>query len=141
MLTVVLSTRRAEIVADVLVLPAASTATARRSYRPSAMVVVVKRQVHGAAAIEQMSVQLFSPVGERWIMTPATPESASSGVVASVTVPLSVAPGSVIVTVGTTLSTSTATTSLAVVLPAPSVARARRSNASLASVVVFSEQL
>ena len=55
--------------------PAASSATARTSRRPSATVVVSKSQVNGAGVSVQASVQVLAPAGEVWKRTLAMPRS------------------------------------------------------------------
>ena len=88
---------------------------------------MVKRHVHGSIEMAQTSVHVLPPAGARWIVTVATPESASAGVVVSVTVPLSGVPGSLSEIVGSVLSTWIVCSALVVALPAMSVATARRS--------------
>jgi hypothetical protein len=73
-------------------------------------------------------VQLSAPAGEYWKTVDATPEPVSAVAAESVTLPRRFAPGSARVAVGGVLSTRRfETTEEIVVLPARSVAIARRS--------------
>ena len=99
--------RRLEIVAELPVLPAASVATARKSYRPSVTVVVSKETEYGeVVSAEPTFVHEPAPAGERWNCTWATYESASlAAEVCRLIVPVTGEPGSLIVAVGATSST------------------------------------
>ena len=73
------------------------------------------------------SVQMPAPAGERWIVTDETPEPVSLAVAFSEIVARSGEPGSVIVTVGSVLSTRRFVTVEVFVRAALSVAIARKS--------------
>jgi hypothetical protein len=115
----VLSTRRPATVL-VVVLPATSVTTTRRSYMPSATVVVSKA---GGVAVHE-----FAAAGDHWYVTVATPEPLSDDVADSVTVARRFAPGSASSVLGGVLSTlRIATAAESVLLPAASTATTRRS--------------
>src|SRR5690242_3595337 len=118
--------RRAAIVVDAVVAPLPSTSTARKSYRPSASVVVSRRHVYGAAVVVHTLVQVGVPLGARSMRTEVTP-AVELAVAVRATVPLRYAPGSSIETALTVLSTVRGpTTAEVVVLPARSVATERK---------------
>ena len=96
----VLSTRMV-IAAEVKALPALSVVVTRRSYWPSATVVVSK--------LAAWFVQVPAPAEERWNWTVATPEPASAELLVSAIVPRTFAPAAGVVTapVGAVLSTRT----------------------------------
>ena len=96
----VLSTRIV-IAAEVKALPALSVVVTRRSYWPSATVVVSK--------LAAWLVQVPAPAGDPWNWTVATPEPASAELLVSAIVPRTFAPaaGAVTAPVGAVLSTRT----------------------------------
>src|SRR6476469_1251911 len=99
----VLSTRRLAT-GEVLTLPAASVATARRSSQPSGASPVEKLAVNGALASVSIVVHVSAPAGELSKRTERKP-LASLAVAESARTPRSVAPGSSRPTVGGAVST------------------------------------
>src|SRR5205823_5279203 len=94
--------------------------TARRSYAPSATVVVLKGALYGGAVTVAIVVQVVPPAGARWKATDATPLVSSAAVTLSDTVARSGEPGSASATVGARLSTVTVAVAALVELPAAS---------------------
>src|SRR6266851_5636773 len=124
--------------AEVVVLPAASRATAVRACAPAVAVAVFQATEYGAVVT---SVPRFEPSSLNW--TPTTP-TLSVAVALTVVVPVTVAPfaGAVIATVGGVVSgvgfeTVTETGADVVVLPAASRATAVSVWAPAVAVVVF----
>ena len=128
--------------ADVVVLPAASRATAVSVWAPLVAVVVFQETAKGATV---SSAPRLAPSSLNW--TPATP-TLSVAVAATVTVPLTVASaagaasetlGGVVSGLSTVLSTVTLTDVDVAVLPAASRATAVSVWAPLRAVVVIQE--
>jgi hypothetical protein len=86
--------------AEVALKPATSVARARRRWSPSATSVVFHEQEYGAVVSVQSVVQEPEPAGACSRRTLATPLAESLAVACTVTVPETVAPGLVTVTVG-----------------------------------------
>ena len=123
--------------AAVVVLPAASRATAVSVCEPLLAVVVFHETVYGAVV---SSAPRFAPSRRNW--TPTTP-TLSDALAVTVVVPVTVAPfaGAVMLTVGGVVSfeTVTVTAAAVVVLPAASRATAVSVCEPLPAVVVFHE--
>src|SRR5436309_3287960 len=120
--------------ADIVVLPAASRATAV-SVCEALLVVDVSHSIVNGAAVS--SVPRFAPSSRNW--TPATP-TLSAAVAVIVVVPETVAPfaGAVTLTVGGVVSLKTVTVIAAEVVAFPAASRARAVSVCepLAAVVV-----
>ena len=137
----VLSTRRLVITADVNVLPDLSVVTARRSYRPSAVpVVVVHVTAYGAVvAVTPWLVQVLVPAGDRWYCTELTPLPPSAELAVMLIAPrrMPLLVGAVTLPVGAVLSTRTfAIVADVNVFPTLSVVITRKSYRPSVEVVV-----
>src|SRR5262249_7508670 len=101
-----LSTSTAAMTGDAALLPARSRATARKSYVPLGRVDVSRRIEYGATSSDAISPHVSAPATDRSNRTLATPDpSPSDAEAASVTRPLSGAPGFARLAAGGVLST------------------------------------
>src|SRR3954467_7495070 len=123
-----LSTRIELRVAEAVVFPARSVATARRSETRSATPAVAHEQPYDAVASEQASVHVLPPETRYWTVQVAMPAPASAAVPLSATFPDSEVPGLFsVAVVGAVLSIRTLTIADVVLKPALSTTISRAS--------------